>query len=33
VVNVPVDAATKVGNAITSTMTGGDDTKPQGDKP
>ena len=33
VVNVPVDAATKVGNAITSTVTGGDDTKPQGDKP
>lgn len=33
VVTAPIDAATKVGGAISSTITGGSDAKPVGDKP
>jgi uncharacterized protein YhdP len=33
VVSVPVDAASKVGGAISSTITGGSDAAPVGDKP
>ena len=32
IVNVPVDAATKVGGAITSAVSGSDDAKTSGDK-